>query len=144
MPVKVGYILILGVLVIALGVYVMRTGNDGVSVSGLERSFRALLDQLLVVRPRTKEFLIGHPIFLLLIYYGYKKGGLPLLLIGAIGQISLVNTFAHAHTPLWVSLLRTFNGLVIGIIIGVILILLVRWLVKWWQKKLAAGGMVHD
>jgi len=143
-PVKVGYMAVLVLLAAALGIYVLRTGNDAVTVSSLERTFRVFLDQLLVVRPRTKEFLLGHPIFLLLVYYGYKKAGMPALLIGAIGQISLVNTFAHAHTPLWVSLLRTGNGLILGIVIGIVLILIVNAGKRLWQKKIAVGGALHE
>ncbi len=143
-PVKVGYIVILVILAAALGIYVLRTGNDAVSVSQLERIFRSYLDQLLLVRPRTKEFLLGHPIFLLLVYYGYKKAGMPALLLGAIGQVSLVNTFAHAHTPLWVSLLRTGNGLILGIVIGMVLILVVNMCMRLWRKQLAAGGGPHE
>ncbi len=51
--------------IVGLGVLMFmnaRTGNDNpAAVSGLELQFRDLLDRLLFVRPRTKEFLIGHP-----------------------------------------------------------------------------------
>jgi len=85
-----------------------------------------LLDNLLGVRPRTKEFLLGHPLLLLLFYLGFRDNRFqPLLLAGVIGQVSLVNTYAHIHTPLLVSLLRSFNGLWLGIIGG--LVLIVMW-----------------
>jgi len=116
-----------------LAVYVMRTGNEVVvPPSTLELKFRALLDHFLGVRPRTKEFLLGQPLLLLLFYTGYRGNAyLPLLLLGAIGQISIVNTFAHLHTPLAVSMLRFFNGFWSGIIIGLVLILLLNLAVRW-------------
>ena len=60
-----------GVLVLALGIYVIRTGNvDSNLVLGIEQQMRDALNELLGVRPRTKEFLIGHPFTLLLLYLG--------------------------------------------------------------------------
>jgi len=123
-----------GVALLAIfAVYVMRTGNETVvPPSTLELKFRVLLDNFLGVRPRTKEFLLGQPFLLLLFYLGYRNNAyLPLLLLGAIGQISIVNTFCHLHTPLVVSMLRFFNGLWSGIIIGLILILLLNLAVRW-------------
>lgn len=132
--ITVGWAALGVVLALGLLIYVSRTGNESVAVSGLELEFRALLDKLLVVRPRTKEFLIGHPLLLLVFYLGYQHKYLPLLILGAIGQISLVNTFAHMHTPLLVSLFRAFNGLWVGVIIGILLILGYKLAVKLGER----------
>lgn len=122
-PVLVKFSVIGGIILLALLIYVSRTGNESAAISPLELKFRALLDNLLGVRPRTKEFFLGHPLLMLLFYLGYRDNRyMPLLLGGAIGQISLVNTYAHIHTPLLVSLTRSFNGLWIGIIGGLVLI----------------------
>ena len=120
---------ILGILAVALLIYAMRTGNTG-EISEIERSFRTLLDNILGVRPRTKEFLIGHPIFVLLLYYGYKEKYIPLLIFAVIGQVSLVNTYAHIHTPLAISLIRTGYGLIFGLIIGFIFIGVIKFIIK--------------
>jgi membrane protein DedA with SNARE-associated domain len=94
------------------------------------------MDNILGVRPRTKEFALGHPLMLLLCYLGYRNNRfLPILLLGAIGQVSLVNTFAHIHTPLLVSALRTVNGLWLGIIIGLILIGIVTAVLRYRKKR---------
>lgn len=125
--------------VIALGVvaiFLMRTGNDAVTVSELELSVRSWLDNVLFVRPRTKEFLLGQPFLMLLCYVGYREGYLPFLLVATIGQVSLVNTFAHIHTPLSISLLRTVHGLWIGIAIGFLFIVGWTVVVKIWQKAM--------
>jgi hypothetical protein len=133
---KVTYLAIgvLAIVGIALLIYTMRTGNSG-TVSALELQFRQILDNILGVRPRTKEFLIGYPILVPLLYYGYRERYLPLVIFGTIGCVSLVNTYAHIHTPIMVSLIRSGYGMVIGFAIGVMIIgaikLMARVIKKW-------------
>lgn len=123
----------LGVLIVALlGLMIARTGNDsGVGASGGEMIFRSLLDRIMYVRPRTKEFLIGHP----LLYVGIgmlayltknpsriqKLGGWTALVImvGSMGQTSIVNTLTHLHIPVVLSLARDILGTVLGSILGI-------------------------
>ena len=64
---------------------------------------------------------------LLLLYFGYAHQKLPLLFLGIIGQISVVNTYAHLHTPLGISFLRTVHGLWLGILLGLLLLLVVKF-----------------
>jgi hypothetical protein len=101
--------------------YVLRTGNDALPVWRAELYLRQLLEGLLVVRPRTKELLVGHPLLVAALDQE-ARGRSSLagwLMVGAvIGQLSMVNTFSHIHTPLWVSAWRTALGLVGGLIIG--------------------------
>lgn len=125
------YALLAGLVAVALAIYVIRTGNDGtVLVSDLEEKLRGGLKSILGVRPRTKEFLIGHPFTLLILYFGLNKKNWFLVLPAIIGQVSLVNTYAHIHTPIIISLIRSINGLWIGIIFGVLLIMAVKLLGK--------------
>ncbi len=116
--INVGFAFVVLLVLVAMAVYLLFVLVTIVWKSLLctERTIPGLFDQVLVVRPRTKEFLFGHPLMLALLYFGYRKYiGLPVLAMACIGQVSLVNTFAHAHTPLWVSLLRTVNGLALGL-----------------------------
>lgn len=132
---KVTY-LALAIMAVAgavLLIYTSRTGNTG-SISGLELTFRQFLDTTLGVRPRTKEFLIGHPLMIVLLYYGYKERYIPLLVLGVIGQISLVNTYAHIHTPVLISFIRMCYGLGFGIIIGIVLIYISKLIGKVMNK----------
>ncbi len=114
-----------------VAILLLRSGNEpGLGVSGLEMKLRALLDRLLVVRPRSKEIFFAHPLMILsliLLARGQRHGLWIGLAAGAIGQVSIMNTFCHLHTPLAISLLRVGNGLWIGIIGGLIL-----WLIVWW------------
>jgi len=116
-----------GLVLIAL--VVARSGNDsGLGASELELRFRALLDRYLGARPRTKEFMLGHPALLLGLAMAtlprWRPWALPLVLLGIIGQVGMLNSFCHLHTPLKLTVLRTFHGLWAGGIIGWILICL--------------------
>ncbi len=112
-----------------LAILMLRSGNEpGVGVAGLEVQLRALLDRVLLVRPRSKEIFFGHPIMivtLILIAAGRRRGLWVALAAGAIGQVSLLNTFCHLHTPLQVSLLRVGHGLWIGLVGGLLLWLII-------------------
>lgn len=125
-PVRVWQIVAVGAAMLLLLLLLLRTGNEpGVGVSGLELKLRSLMDRVLFVRPRTKEFLIGHPAMVIALWAalaGWRPVWAPALLIGGIGQVSLLNTFCHIHTPFLVSLLRTTNGLVLGIVLGLAVI----------------------
>ncbi|MFB6364624.1 DUF5693 family protein [Paenibacillus elgii] len=126
---------IVAVVVAAAGFYyISRTGNEG-QASSLERYFRSFLENTLGVRPRTKEFLISHPLFLLGAYLCYKyRSALLLVLIGVIGQASIVDTFAHLHTPLVISSIRVVYGLASGLLIGAVLIVVWEIIARSWQR----------
>lgn len=129
-PARYG-LLLLGLVALAMLVLILaRTGNDsGVAVSGAEMKGRALLDRLLPVRPRTKEFLIGHPAFVLALAWwwrGRRRLAIPCYVVGSIGQVSLLNTFCHIHTPEIASLWRGGLGLIVGAAIGVALFLVLE------------------
>lgn len=129
-PITYGTMIILGVLAIIMLVYITKSGNSGQSLS-IELQFRQFLNDTLGVRPRTKEFLIGYPILMLVVYYGYKEIYWPLVLLATMGQISVVNTYTHIHTPLMVSIIRSTYGVVIGTLLGIVLIYAVRYLQRF-------------
>lgn len=142
------HLLIISILVFGGIVLLLRSGNyRGPFLWETENRVREILEKLLIVRPRIKEFFIGHPLMILGIYL-YLKGGSrnlevaqfekkenlglktrswqALVILGLIGQVSVINSFCHAHTPLVISLTRTINGIWLGIIIGVLLVSIVR------------------
>ncbi|PDO10359.1 MAG: hypothetical protein BLM47_07465 [Candidatus Reconcilbacillus cellulovorans] len=117
--------------------YLLRTGNSGVA-AGWELAARTYLENALGARPRTKEFLIGYPLLLACGYWsGRTKWGVWLAVAGAVGPVSAVGTFAHLHTPLDVSLLRTFYGIAFGAAIGSALVAVGRAVEfavrRWWR-----------
>ena len=105
----------------------LRSGNFTFLRSGdLEEAIRRWLENALYARPRFKEFVIGHPALIGWFYLAgryvkkFQFCKLALLLVGFMGQISIINTFAHVHTPVIISLIRTGNGLAGGLILGAI------------------------
>ena len=70
-------------------------------------------------------------------YYGATRGKWFLSIPAVIGQVSLVNTYAHIHTALVMSLRRSLNGLVLGIILGIVAIVVIELALKLWKKYVA-------
>jgi hypothetical protein len=140
-PVRVWHAVALLVGLAALALLVLRSGNDpGVGVSDLELRFRSVLDRVLGVRPRTKEFLLGHPLLLLafgmIVSPRWRPWAFPLMLAGVIGQVGMLNSFCHLHSPLKLTVLRTVHGLWLGGLLG----LAVIWVWTRVQGKQADRG----
>ncbi len=139
MNIKVKHVLLVFILLTGGIVYVGRTGNFPLlPVPPWEIKLRDILEQYLFVRPRFKEFLFGHPFLVLgFMFRGKFMNNLyfyPLLLLGSIGQITILNTFSHIHTPLLISIIRVFNGLWLGILIGLVLFLMVKLFIRFKEK----------
>ncbi len=137
-----GQLLIGIVALAALALVIARSGNDpGVGVSSTELHVRALLDKYLLVRPRTKEFLFGHPALLLALAFTvsgrHKKWILPLLAIGAIGQGDIMDTFCHLHSPLFLSILRASIGWILGAVFAIIAF----WVLDSIERRALAAGV---
>ncbi|WP_274362484.1 DUF5693 family protein [Paenibacillus thermotolerans] len=133
--VTVLWVIIAGIGGLAVLYYLSRTGNAG-QTSDLERLFRQTLQDTLGVRPRTKEFLFAHPIFVLGVYltvFARQRLGLFLIAAASIGQLSAVDTFAHLHTPVFISFIRVMYGVIFGAMIGVILTAVWRIADKGWR-----------
>jgi hypothetical protein len=112
-----------------LAFVIMRSGNSFLSLWELEEWVRLRLEELLCVRPRFKEFIVGHPLMMLWASLGERRRcpwALALLALGFLGQVSIINSFLHLHTPLWVTLVRTFHGFWLGAALGGLLKLLLR------------------
>ena len=127
-----------GLVAVAGVIYISRTGNTTTELSAAESTMRSFLNDAMGVRPRSKEFLIGYPFTILLFWLGASRKNWILTIPAIIGQVSLVNTYAHIHTALLMSLQRSFNGLVLGIVLGVLLVLGVQILQKLYlhlEKK---------
>ena len=123
--------LLLGLAATAMVAYiVIRSGNASASwKSPLEQHFRDYVEWLLVARPRFKEFAFGHPLLILGLFFEqcrrqklWSVDGRPWMLIGMMGQSSMVNTFCHLHSPLWLAFLRSLYGVLAGGILGTILV----------------------
>jgi hypothetical protein len=140
LPVKVKTLLALFAVLVAGVVFVARSGHTmGMPVSSLELRFRAFLEQAMYARPRSKELLIGHPVFMLAALAWYHKWPTMLLfalvMVATIGQGSMVETFAHMRTPVFMSFVRGIGGIVMGGLLGAAAMVAV----EVWQYLISAA-----
>lgn len=127
-------ILIIGLLGVFL--YLIRSNNWGF-VLDIERQIRDFLDQYLIARPRTKE-LISYFFFFTKPFDTYF-GKLIWILGKSILPVSIINTFLHFHTPIYLGILRTVNAFLIALIILVFIIMIKKliyfrgksWIMNW-------------
>ena len=118
--------------------YIARTGHEtAVTVSTVEVVFRNSLENLLLARPRTKEFLVGFPCIMLAVYCAVRR--LPFWtalfgLAGTIGLTSVCNTFMHIHTPLYLGFARTACSLALGILLGALFTACFELLYRLWRR----------
>ena len=141
-PVKVKTLLGLFLVLVAAVVFVARSGHTmGMPVSATELKFRAFLEQAMYARPRTKEFMIGHPAFLLAAMAWFRKRPtmvlFVLVMVATIGQGSMVETFAHMRSPILMSTARGLGGLVLGAGVGAICMILVDMWLKYVAPRLS-------
>ena len=125
------YQLLVGIVVIAAGaLLLMRSGNTSdISPSGFELALRHTLATLLSVRPRTKEFLVGAPLLMLVpaLLPAHRRAVGWLLALGiGVGIGDVIDTFSHLHTPVLISVQRVAFGVVIGVLIGILAIWIYR------------------
>ncbi|MGC1381042.1 MAG: DUF5693 family protein [Candidatus Baltobacteraceae bacterium] len=125
------YQLVAGIVIVAAAaLLVIRSGNEGdVSPSQIELSLRHVLTNVLSVRPRFKEFLIGFPCIMLVpaLLPAHRRAIGWLLALGiGVGLGDVIDTFSHLHTPIEVSVLRIVNGLILGAIVGALVIWIYR------------------
>lgn len=131
MPVKIKTLMGLGFVLVAGIVFVARSGHtSGMPVAGAELKFRAFLEHLMWARPRSKELLIGHPAFMLAALAWWRQWPtmvlFALVIVATIGQGSMVETFAHMRTPIYMSFVRGLGGIGLGAIIGAVAMALVQ------------------
>jgi hypothetical protein len=123
-----------GLAVAVVGYLLVRSGNAPAAWKpGWEQSLRDALERFLIARPRTKEFALGFPLlwagcqlYTLQLQQRISWDARPLIALGMIGPISMINTFCHLHSPLAIELLRSINGVLIGTALGVLLVALIR------------------
>lgn len=134
------------VVILVVGyVWMARFGNDsGMQISSVELKTRALLEQVFLTRPRTKEIFLGHPAFLLCIAFLLRRQktlAFAALVPAIIGQTDVLNTMCHIHTPVFFNLWRSLTGVVLGAIIGFFVIgVALRFLNRLSRPKAQMNG----
>ena len=103
LEIRVWHMAALAVAGAAIAYLTLRSDNTGAAFD-IELIFRQELENLLYVRPRTKEFLIGFPALVLAIVLTTRtRYGWWLFAVAAIGTASAIDTFTHFHAPLLAS-----------------------------------------
>lgn len=119
------WMVLLGIVLLGVGYYyIERTGHDtAIQVSTIEMIFRNTLEDNLIARPRSKEFLFAFPAVIMLAYTSIRRFKLWPIMFGlasVIGMTSVVNTFMHIRTPLYLGFYRIAYAILFGIAIGII------------------------
>ncbi len=81
---------------------------------------------MLIARPRTKELIS----YFFTIHLPFLVGRLYGIFFKSILPVSILDTFLHIHTPLYLSLLRTVNGFLVSLILLLIIIFVEDIVVK--------------
>jgi len=134
MPITLVWVVAAGVLGVIALYYMSRTGNAGTLLPG-EAQFRSFLENTFGVRPRNKEFLLAHPLFLAGVFAAFRyRWAIYAMIVAVMGQLSMVDTFAHIHTPAVLSLIRGLLGLGLGLLVGLIAVLIWHIIERCWDK----------
>ncbi|MDO4219556.1 MAG: DUF5693 family protein [Synergistaceae bacterium] len=137
-PALWGELALLGCVLLALLVMTIRSGNVE-EVSSSEMAFRNLLERIFIVRPRTKEFLLGYPAVILYCYIA-RNNFIPhyrevFRLAACVAFGSSFNTFCHFHTAYYMTLIRVANGMILGTILGIFIVILLKIVLKCIRKR---------
>ena len=139
--IKVYWMIIAGVIGGVGAIYLIRSGNV-TSISPIESFMRNTITEIMTARPRTKEFLVGWPCFILFLYYLKNSRSVFLQWCFAVGSsilfASVINTFCHVFTSASVMYMRTVNGLFVGaaVSLGVMVLnAIIVKTVKYFIKK---------
>lgn len=149
-PIQMKHIVIFGIAGIAGYIYIARSGHEsGVDPLQIEIIVRNFLENVLIARPRNKEFFIAFPVLLLGIAYKDVFSQLQIEIkymihtiimgIGILGFTSVTNTFSHIRTPLFLSVVRTLISIFGSILVALVFYLVIQvivMIVKWLMDKL--------
>lgn len=137
--IAVWHVALLAVGAVGFYIYLSRSGNtSGLPVTTTEVQARDLIEKLMIIRPRTKEFLVAWPSLMVAIWAAVRRyrNWVPLFLLGGtIGLSSVVNTFEHLRTTFLVSLWRTGNGLLLGIVTGWVAVAVLDLVWPWFEQR---------
>lgn len=128
------YWMLIGLLLGGVGaIYLIRSGNVS-SISPIENLMRNTITEIMTARPRTKEFLIGWPCFVLFLYYIKNSRSVFLQWCFAVGGAilfaSVINTFCHVFTSAEIMYMRSANGFLVGVFISAVAMVLNAVIVK--------------
>lgn len=142
-PAVWGELFLIGIMMLAMLIMALRSDNVS-NVPGWEVAFREFMERALLVRPRTKEFLIGYPA-LVIYWYLVRMSWIPgyreaVRIVSVLAFSSALNTFCHFHTLYMLSLIRTLNGWWLGLLIGAAAVAVINFALKPLWKMMPRGA----
>ena len=142
-------IAVLSLFILAGGyLWMARFGNEsGMEISPIELKMRAVLERVFITRPRTKEIFMGHPAFLVSIWFMLRERKMlawGVLALATIGQSDVVNTMCHIHTPVFFDIWRSLAGIVIGAVVGAVALWVLDLLGNVSRKGGAANTKIES
>ncbi len=144
--IKIKYVILTAIAGVVGYIYISRTGHEtSIQPTDIEMIIRNFLENTLIARPRNKEFLVGAPAIVMTIYiatFGNKKILAPFVLAATVGLASIVNTFSHLRTPIYISIIRTILSMGIGLVLGIIGIFVLAAILRFF--KTPKGAEVND
>lgn len=140
--IKVYWVIIAASIGTVAAIYLIRSGNVN-EISGLESAMRNTIAELMPARPRTKEFLVGWPCLILLLYFVKNTNCTVLNWCLAVGSsilfASVINSFCHVFTSVETMYARVFNGLIIGMAISAALLIVCHIVRNFAAKRTKSG-----
>lgn len=128
---KIAVLLLTGVLVLTY--VILRSGNYGF-VPNFEEDVRLVLENIFIVRPRTKEL-----VFLPLLFFGMviddEFWRVVLTFFGTFGLVSILNSFCHIKTPIFVTVYREIVTILIAGAVFVLLSIFRSLILVWTHKR---------
>lgn len=95
--------------------YILRSGNNGFVLS-IEKNFREYIENIFIIRPRTKELLF-YPLLLMSNLLNRKLWKDIFEIFGSVALVSTFNTFCHIRAPLFINLYRELITILIALFI---------------------------
>jgi len=93
--------------------YILRSGNNGYVLS-IEKNFREAIENIFIIRPRTKELLF----YPLLFFSSLSKRKIwkeIFEIFGSIALVSTFNTFCHIRAPIFINIYRELITILIAL-----------------------------
>ncbi len=127
---RIKHILVFFVIFLILSYIFIRTNNvDKRFLLPYESFVRNLIEKHILFRPRFKEVFFTQPLLFISINLLKNKNNLwtkLLYCLSILSSSSIINTFLHIHTPIWLCIGRSLLGVMLGFLIGKILYLVIN------------------
>lgn len=132
-------VVLLLLVVAALGLLLLRSGDNMIPIAQGELELRNWLEYHLYARPRTKEVLMAFPVLALFLVACRRRIPIliwPLGVLACVAPVSVINTFCHSMTPVVISVVRSALGCGFGLILGILGMYVFRLLLGRRKKDL--------